>query len=782
MKKQVMKHAALLLALCLLFSGAVCAAGESGEPSSSGDGRMPYDQVLRLIKWIDDGYYRNRTYDEFAAFTGVEGLDKGHRDTGMTALGDHYFDWIADNDPTHYIHVCFRGRDDSGRFEACQWNTSGFSSDEWKAIDLSDWLRETACRDTEETGVQIQRFSSNPLVTVTVQLPVSGWRSSASSNTAYFHNDRGEQQNDPRIEVVTYDDPVMFDFYKDKWENLQPAESRVIAGVEMQGRTYHNIGWDWTEYTARLSDKVSIAVRISRVNCAEGTEGGAILDTMRFSWTEKDGTEYVFPGSAAVGMERPEPTVTPQPAPAVTETPVPVVTETPAPALTDAFLPGDAIVFASEVSDRPEYWREYSFTNELNGITLSFCMPMNEETGVSDFYAKKDPSFRTETGRAFYYWRYDAAGKTKMNFDISLLYASDRDYDIRSLISHGEDGFSHTTVKTDRGFTLYRRINNRGEAKWGIVSDPLSDGRRVLAEVDANNSGQASEPWYDAIMTAFEGTVTLTVPGETLGAAGPVSAEITVTEAPATEVPATATPAAGTPSATVQPITEGHRDYAGIWYSTWLHTGGMDGDPRSLFGLALTLTLNADGTGELDYLGSDGGGRWGADEDGTVRYWGEGTPMTFLSDGSLCWGSTLGGYILFSRDPNAEAAVFPEEAEALQDTAGTPAPQEPAPETASSGMETFVGVKYVGKTYSAGGVSMDASVLGGEYAILLNADGSAVFTMAGMEMPGYSWKQAGDHVEVDAYGTVLMTLTQEADGSLLMDYSGAFTLVMVPQR
>lgn len=162
---------------------------------------MPYDQVLRLIKWIDDGYYRNRTYDEFAAFTGVEGLDKGHRDTGMTALGDHYFDWIADNDPTHYIHVCFRGCDDSGRFEACQWNTSGFSSDEWKQIDLSGWLRETACRDTEEASVQIQRFSSNPLVTVTVQLPVYGWRSSSGSNTAYFHNDRGEQQNDPPLVV-----------------------------------------------------------------------------------------------------------------------------------------------------------------------------------------------------------------------------------------------------------------------------------------------------------------------------------------------------------------------------------------------------------------------------------------------------------------------------------------------------------------------------------------------------------------------------------------------------
>lgn len=541
------------------------AAAGPAEPSSTGDGKMPYDQVLRLIKWIDDGYFKNKTYEEIVAFTGVEGLDKGHRDTSMTALGDHYFDWIADSDATHYIHVCFRGRDDSGRFEACQWNTSGFKSEEWADVDLTDWLTATASHDTAEVSLEIQRFS-NPLVTVTAQMPVTGWNTRVSSNTAYFYNEHGERNNDPRIEVTTFDDPAMFDFYLDQYENLQPAPSRVIAGVEMQGRTYHTIGWDWTEYSAQMSEKVSICVRISRVNCSAGTEGGALLDSLRFSWTEKDGTAYVFPGSAALN--------------ATIAKPVPQITEAPAPAATEA----------------------------------------------------------------------------------------------------------------------------------------------------------------------------------------PV----------VTEMPAKAAP--------VQ--TEGLSAYAGTWYGTWLKAGPTEGDPRKLFSLSIVLTLNEDGTGDLDYLGSDGGGTWGADEDGVVRYWGEGTALSFLEDGSLCWGSYLSGYMLFSRDPSAEAKVFPADptAQSSDTPVVVPAPQ-PADNNgaAASGTIIPVGVKYVATTYTAGGVSMDASILGGEYAIQLNDEGTASFTMAGMEVPGYNWKQAGDHVDVDAYGTVIMTLTMQTDGSVLLDYSGTFTLEMAAQ-
>ncbi len=750
------------------------------EPSSSGSGLMPYEQLLRLIKWIDDGYYRNKTYEEIAAFAGVDGLDQGHRDTSMTALGDHYFDWISDSDPTRYIHVCFRGRDESGRFEACQWNTSGIVSANWKSADLTDWLVGTACRDTKETASEIRRFD-NPAVTVTVQMPVTGWNNRASSNTAYFYNERGESNNDPRIEVITYDDPAMFDFSLDRYENVQPAESRVIAGVEMQGRTYHYIGWDWTEYSAQFSPKVSIAVRVSRINCAPGTEGGALLDSMTFSWTEEDGTAYTFPGSQAIRVSAPVPEPTATPEPVVTETPAPAV-EIPspapaakAPALTDEFLPDDPVEFIS-AAVCPEHWREFAFTNELNGITLTFRVPMDAQNGILDFYAGKDPQFSEATGRAAFVWRYDVPGSTKIRVDISGLNAVTDSYPIRSAVSHGAPGSNtYTTLKTDRALTLYRRINERGEAKWVIVSDQLSDGSRVLAEVEPAHRGTAGEPWYEELIRAFEGTVCLTVPGEQ-----PVSpATETPSPAPAAETPAPA-PAAETPAPAAQKTVPaaGTADYAGTWYSTWLSTGMMTGDPRSMFGLTLILTLNEDGTGDLDYFGSDGGGVWGTDEEGVTRYWGEGTPLSLLEDGSLCYGTALSGYILFSRDKTAEARIFPEDLTSPGMIEPTP---EPAAEPPAEASGSFVGVRYVGKTYIAGGISMDASILGGEYAIVLNADGTVSFTMAGLEMPAYTWKQTEDSIAVDANGLVLMTLTPQADGTMLMDYSSAFTLLMEAQ-
>ena len=262
----------------------------------------------------------------------------------------------------------------------------------------------------------------------------------------------------------------------------------------------------------------------------------------------------------------------------------------------------------------------------------------------------------------------------------------------------------------------------------------------------------------------------------------PVVTPVPVTPAPVTAAPATAIPATAAPQTAAPVITAELSDYAGVWYSTWLKAGGINDDPRKMFGMTIVLTLNADGTGDLDYFGSDGGGHWGKDDEGIVRYWGEGTPMSFLEDGTLCWGSYLSGYTLFSRDKDAEAKVFPKDPseEIITLPVVTAAPQTDSDEKpAANG--NYIGVKFVGKTYIAGGISMDAAMLGGEYSIVLNDDATATFTMAGMAVPGYNWKQAGDHIDVDAYGTVLMTLTMQADGTMLLDYSNSFQLVMEAQ-
>ena len=54
--------------------------------------------------------------------------------------------------------------------------------------------------------------------------------------------------------------------------------------------------------------------------------------------------------------------------------------------------------------------------------------------------------------------------------------------------------------------------------------------------------------------------------------------------------------------------------------------------------------------------------------------------------------------------------------------------------------------------------------------------------MADVEIPGFTWKTADDCIEVEAYGNVVMTLTMQTDGTMLLDYNGAFTLLMEPQQ
>ena len=213
-------------------------------------------------------------------------------------------------------------------------------------------------------------------------------------------------------------------------------------------------------------------------------------------------------------------------------------------------------------------------------------MPIDPEEGISDFYSGKDTYFAEATERASFVWRFNVLGSKKIRVDIAGLNTTTDDFTITRSIAHGDPGDNtYTTLKTDRGLTLYRRINARHEAKWVIVSDPLSNGARVLAEVEPAHRGTPDEAWYTELTRAFEGTVTLTVPGEDLSQ----PAAAIATAEPQPEV--TAEPVATDPPKDLPDVQAGPADYVGTWYSTWLSTGGMTGDPRSTFGLTLILTL-----------------------------------------------------------------------------------------------------------------------------------------------------------------------------------------------
>ena len=348
---QMKRWIILLTALVLLF-GAFSARADllPGEPSSTGEGKLTREQFLRLMKFISDGYAEGMLYEEVAAFIGVEGLDKGNTGpNSMTALGDHNFQWVVAEDPKTSVLVCFRGREETGRFEYCQWTAANVDRNEWKDVDLSDWLKAAAAGvGTVPVTMVIQRFSFNPPVTVTAEMPSEGWEVKRSGdNTAEFAQQLGQPYDYPTISVKVYENAEMFDFYLDKYSKIEDIGTRVIAGAPFAGRTYTWEGRakDYTEYNLMLSEHVGIQIQVDRIDLSDDMPGGKLLNSLAFSFTEKDGTDYVFsaasgtaPAVTAAAAE-PEPTPKPTSKPKSKSTPKP--TDQPAPA-PNAARGGDA--------------------------------------------------------------------------------------------------------------------------------------------------------------------------------------------------------------------------------------------------------------------------------------------------------------------------------------------------------------------------------------------------------------------------------------------------------
>ena len=111
-------------------------------------------------------------------------------------------------------------------------------------------------------------------------------------------------------------------------------------------------------------------------------------------------------------------------------------------------------------------------------------------------------------------------------------------------------------------------------------------------------------------------------------------------------------------------------------------------------------------------------------------------------------------------EPTAEPAAEP-----MPEPAATEAP------AAQGGAGVEIGRKYVMTDADVNGYNMSAAMLGGyEYSVLLNADGTVAFVMAGANIPGLTW----------AYGKVL-TDAGEADGVVIDYYTQALNLVPTAQ-
>lgn len=215
---------------------------------------------------------------------------------------------------------------------------------------------------------------------------------------------------------------------------------------------------------------------------------------------------------------------------------------------------------------------------------------------------------------------------------------------------------------------------------------------------------------------------------------------------------------AGTDSETVIVTPE---DYIGTWHCAYLSAGVMEGDPRAMYGLNITLVLNEDGTGTIDYPEQEDG-IWYEGEY-NYMYFGQGgdnadMPMKYLKGDFIQYGTELAGYLVFSQDP--EAVWTPDMLEAETEAGALQTPAQSMPETsegtavAAGEMEERLDTKFVAVNADVGGYVMEASMLGGEFSVTFNSDGTLTLIMVGADAPGLTWTQgtvATENGEADAF-------------------------------
>ncbi len=217
--------------------------------------------------------------------------------------------------------------------------------------------------------------------------------------------------------------------------------------------------------------------------------------------------------------------------------------------------------------------------------------------------------------------------------------------------------------------------------------------------------------------------------------------------------------------------------YVGEWHMVYTATGGLTGDLRTM-GVTCTLDLYSDGDGSIDFPSYEFS-TW-YEEDGVVRFGESGMPMTLLEGGFLQYGTELGGYMIFSQDP--EAVYTPAAAEP---TAAPEAPAAVSGRTFTSN-EEYLGIKFVADTYTMAGQTYDASALGAEYSLLFYENGTCDFSMAGAMMPGLSWGLGNVAVgltqieafSINYYGTMFNAVPTSTGFD--MDFYGTMTLHFVP--
>lgn len=138
-----------------------------------------------------------------------------------------------------------------------------------------------------EQSATLDCFGTDIMTNVSLTVPDTGWvyenPLSDRVSVANVPTLDDVYSNSPIIIVETKDSLDKINFYFDDFENLQELDNRIIGDVDMKGRTYKNVGMDWTEYYGELSNGVWLRIKVSGIDLSEGSEGNAILDSISFN-------------------------------------------------------------------------------------------------------------------------------------------------------------------------------------------------------------------------------------------------------------------------------------------------------------------------------------------------------------------------------------------------------------------------------------------------------------------------------------------------------------------
>ena len=270
-------------------SSADAPAAPTAANVSGGDGIVTEEQVQKGYVWMNEvnNNIFDATYDDIVAYFGVEGQFVKEEYSDHMKANYRYYKWISEDDDSHFIYVNFKEKS-PGVYVVSAYNTSGFSGTEAiekyldivKAEAAEANKAASANAEMKDFSVEIAQFAKDDVkVKIMTKIPVSGW-SFDDSGRCLVENDDPTAFGAGAIRFEVRTNVEDFDYYKDKFENYQDIEDRVIGGITFKGRTYKYIGYNWIQYVAQIDDGRALSIGLTKLECVPGTMPDIILNNM----------------------------------------------------------------------------------------------------------------------------------------------------------------------------------------------------------------------------------------------------------------------------------------------------------------------------------------------------------------------------------------------------------------------------------------------------------------------------------------------------------------------